>query len=497
MIDAQELVRKHHLSDQDVVGFSVYNESLAPAVEMARTIKAENPSSTVVFGGPHSTAIHETIATRHADVDYVVRGEGELTLLHLLNIVSSGKRPLLIPGVTTARNGHVTIGPGAAPIEELDSLPFPDLEFVSEDPYPPSTYWNEGRAELVPALTLNTSRSCPYNCSFCGVLTIGREYRMRSPESIASEFIYFRDRDQTRYLHVYFSDANFFVKPQRAIEVFEALRAVDSEVTFSFGTRVNQIIRASPLLGKMRELGLRFIELGIESNSKPMLKRLAKGVTPEMNTAAVRMLSRHEIDLSLDFIMFDPSTETSDLLANLQFLREVGLYDYVPHDHLYTRLVLYAGTPIRDYYANLFGLRFDDESLPRTEDLYTDEDVARIDRQLTWFRFNRQPVIDQLLSRLELACEVLRRPYPHGWRVLAEAQLDAVALRNLPTTFFEQLVAGVPEGGGDDRLASLVDHLLEGRGGWNATVERASDTANQAEVPSLILADRHINGRVL
>src|SRR5262249_3762598 len=140
------------------------------------------------------------------------------------------------------------VNPDRGFVRELDELPFPDAEFISHSGYPPLTYYDEVQGRLKPALTICSSRSWPYDCSFCAVLTIGRKYRSHKAERTTEELLYFRDRHGVRYEHVYFSDANFFVSPRRALAIAEALHAADPNITFSFGTRVNQILRAADVL---------------------------------------------------------------------------------------------------------------------------------------------------------------------------------------------------------------------------------------------------------
>lgn len=295
-------------------------------------------------------------------------------------------------------DGGLLVNPDRAFIPDLDQIPFPDADFTSHSGYPDLTYYDEVQGRLKAALTICSSRSCPYNCSFCGVLTIGRMYRSREAEKIVAELLYFRERHGVKYQHVYFSDANFFVSPSRAVEVAEALRDADPDISFSFGTRVNQVLKAAEVLPRLKECGLRFIELGIESASEPVLQRLAKHVTTEVNIAAVRLLGRLGIEISLDFIMLDPATTLTDIRANVEFLWEAGFYDHVPHDHLHTALVLYEGTPIRSFYAERLGVEFDPDDLPNPFDMFEVPEVQRFSNALRSFRTQWQGRIDDALA---------------------------------------------------------------------------------------------------
>ena len=442
-LPAGELCERYALDGFDIVGFSVYNESLQPAVEHARWIKARNPGCVIVLGGPHATAVHEAIVGRYGCIDAVVRREGEVAMAAL----AEAAEPLAVAAIagTTVRaaDGTVVVNPDAPFIDDLDVLPFPDMAFVSDSGYGTLTYFDSDAGEVLPALAINSSRSCPYSCSFCGVLTIGRKYRSRSGASVVAEIEHFRRRDGVDYRHVYFSDANFYVHPKRAMDIVHAMHRYDPRITFSFGTRVNQLIRHQAAVPEMKEKGLRFIELGIESASEPVLKRLAKGTQPQQNWDAVQLLNRLGIEISLDFIMVDPETTLEDLEANATFLRATGFYDFVPHDHLYTSLSLYAGTPIRDYYAEKLGLVWDIEELPMVDPLVIDPYVRWIRSGLNWFRPAYQYEIDSVLGECEadLQARVRQRAAFPIDEVELRLQLMVVSLRHAPNRFFDRLLA--------------------------------------------------------
>ncbi|MGP3683522.1 B12-binding domain-containing radical SAM protein [Streptomyces sp. IBSNAI002] len=444
--DAVELAEIYGLDRFDVVGFSVYNESFRNAVAMADWIKSRHPGCLIVLGGPHATAVHEHILTRHPSVDVVVRREGEEAMLELVRALDDREALTRVKGTTwrSPADSAPAVNPDRAFVPDLDQIPFPDAEFVSHSGYPDLTYYDEVQGRLKAALTICSSRSCPYNCSFCGVLTIGRKYRSREAGRVAAELLHFRERHGIHYEHVYFSDANFFVSPSRALEVAEALYEADPLISFSFGTRVNQILKAAAVLPRLKERGLRFIELGIESASEPVLERLAKHVAPDVNVAAVRLLRRLGIEISLDFIMLDPATTLTDIRANMEFLRESGFYDYLPHDHLYTALVLYEGTPIRGFYAERHGVEFDPDELPNPYTMFEVPEVQRFSDELRAFRRRWQGRIDDTLARAELALSALPEDTPRALH--AQLQLDVVSLRHAPNLLMEALLADAEQG---------------------------------------------------
>ncbi|MGD3108548.1 B12-binding domain-containing radical SAM protein [Streptomyces sp. YGL11-2] len=437
--DPADLSERHSLDQFSLVGFSVYNESFAAALEHAAWIKRRNPGARIVLGGPHATAMHTEIMRDCPDVDAVVRREGEKPLLDLAR--KGTDAPWWdVPGTTVRLpSEEIRANPDSPFLDDLDGLPFPDFPFVHDSGYPPLTYFNPAQGTLLPAIAMNSSRSCPYNCSFCGVLIIGRKYRVRSGESVVAEMAHFRAVDGIDYKHVYFTDANFFVRPQRALQIAQALHSYDPEITFSFATRVNQLIKHQDSLPDLKERGLRFVELGIESASPHVLNRLAKGVEPADNLAAVKLLNRHGLGVVLDFIMIDPQTTVEDLRANQRFLRAGGFYDYAPHDHLYTSLALHAGTPMRNHYEQRRGTAFGLSELPPIATLIEDPATARFHQALEWFRITYQPAVDLVLAKAEALLQTRTRrrvDHPVTPDELA-LQLDVVAIRHAPNLFFD------------------------------------------------------------
>lgn len=442
------LAEKYGLDCFDIVGFSVYNESFRIAAAMADWIKQRRPDALIVVGGPHATAVHEHIARRYPCFDIIVRREGEETMLGIVEQRSQPDELKKLAGTTIRQDGDQApiVNPDRDLMRELDELPFPEAEFISHSGYPAMTYYDEVQGRSKPALSICSSRSCPYDCSFCGVLTIGRKYRSRQATRIAEEVLHFRKLHGVHYEHVYFSDANFFVSPARALAIAQALHAVDPNITFSFGTRVNQILRAKAVLPELKACGMRFIELGIESASPAVLKRLSKGVEPGVNAAAVRLLRRLGIEISLDFIMLDPASTLEDLEANVQFLRAEGFYDYLPHDHLYSALVLYEGTPIRRFYESRFNVSFDPDDLPSPFTLFERPEVQRLSDELRHFRRRWQGRIDEVLARAELASLRLSKEDSASPVRQARFQLDIMTLRHAPNLFLENLLADAKAG---------------------------------------------------
>ena len=240
----------------------------------------------------------------------------------------------------------------------------PVFTYRSDSAAKPLRFYDRAERRVRAATALVTSRSCPFNCSFCAIILIGRKWRRASPAKVVADLAALETSAHERYEHVYFMDANFFVSAQRAVEIAEALQRFRPGMTFSFSTRVNQLLRGSQLLPELRRLGLRAVELGIESGSDAALQRFGKDTRAEQNAEAVARLRELGIHLILDFIMFDAEASLSDLTANLAFIEDNALDSYVPWDHLFSYMTPYLGTQIRSRYEELLNKHFDEDEYP-------------------------------------------------------------------------------------------------------------------------------------
>jgi hypothetical protein len=197
------------------------------------------------------------------------------------------------------------------------------------------------------------------------------------------------------------------------LQIVQGLRQRGVDFTFAFLTRSDQICRGETYFAALREAGLRYVGIGLESGSEGSLERLDKGTTPEENARALDILRELDIGFQAVFIMFEPYTTIADLEANLDFMVEHGLYGYFPPLVL-TQLELYPGTRARAEWEATHGAT-DVHSNPRYT--FVDPDVAAV-----------KAVLDEFQARLG------QRWYGLGFQLLAEIPRLAVQLRGNPGT---------------------------------------------------------------
>jgi radical SAM superfamily enzyme YgiQ (UPF0313 family) len=437
----EDLVHRYHLFRFPVVGLSFYNINATLAYRMAKAIKKENRSCLVIGGGPHASATHTTLFEQHPEIDVVVRNEGEEALLEIMLALKQGKSLDGIRGIAYHINGQIVCGSDRDRIDDLDQLPAPVFDFESDRPEKPLVFFDRDSQEFKHATALVSSRSCPYSCSFCAIILIGRKWRKASPAKIVSDLKALERHNGTEYGHIYFLDANFFVNAKHTLEVAKALHAYRETLTFSFSTRVNQLIKGKALLPDLRNMGLRAVELGIESGSQAALDRFAKDTTPEQNYEAVQLLRENNLQLFLDFILFDAEADLDDIEANVRFVERSHLDSYVPWDHIFSYMTPYLGTEIRRHYEQLVGKPFGEDELPDPVELFQNDQVRSIFLELR----NLQARLPKLADALYNTEEMVRRSDSWGPEA-ARHKLNAVTLRRLPFRVLRNLLSQAQRG---------------------------------------------------
>jgi radical SAM superfamily enzyme YgiQ (UPF0313 family) len=245
------LARAICTDDTEFVGLMTDADSLHHSVAIATEIKSAFPRTQVCLGGPAATPLAAKLLSRFECIDFVVRGEGEETLVELLRCLGMNAQLFDIKGLTLRHDGKVVATPDRPVLPTLDSLPVPAFE----------AYDMAGGA----ALYLDVGRGCPFKCTFCSTAPFWkRAFRMKSIGRIIQEMALVRDRYGIN--HINFSH-DLFTGNMRWVERFcEDLAAANLMMTWSCSTRTDLI--DGKLLERMAGAGCVEIYYGIDSGSQ-------------------------------------------------------------------------------------------------------------------------------------------------------------------------------------------------------------------------------------
>jgi anaerobic magnesium-protoporphyrin IX monomethyl ester cyclase len=288
----------------DLVGISVDTTRYPISIEIARLAKQQG--AVVVMGGPHVSFLDgATLET--GVVDYVVRNEGEYSLLSLVEFLRNKKAFEDVEGVSYLDNGDLCRTPDAPFILDLDSLPFP-----ARDLLPMNLYKERMNGRLM--TTVVTSRGCPYKCDFCSSSRFfGVRWRARSVDNILAEVeSLYREYN---YRAVSFVDDNFTLDPDRAIELSEKMMARGWDLIWSAMTRVDTVVRNPHMIRTMAKAGFKWTFVGFESGSQEALDRYGKKARVADALKAMDILTENGVDVTGAFILGAPD-ETKQMMRD-------------------------------------------------------------------------------------------------------------------------------------------------------------------------------------
>lgn len=282
--------------DVDIVGVStVFSTSYKTSQEICQKVKKASPAVITVLGGNTATFMAQELVL-FPFIDYVVRGESDISFPELVDILSSDGNVAQVKGITYSRDAHVISNANQPIVKELDSLPFPARELLPG-------------AEMYPKSILST-RGCAYGCIYCSTAAFwGKGFRMRGVDNIIKEIESLASEGALTYFS--FADDCFTLVPKRAMEICKRIREMDLGVEWSCTGRIETI--NDELLKSLRGAGCISIFFGIESGSERILKELNRRYTRDEVIKVYNLCIENDIKPYFSFIVGLPSETTQDV----------------------------------------------------------------------------------------------------------------------------------------------------------------------------------------
>ena len=294
----------------DIIALTAVTPSIIKTVKLASMMKEIYPDVPVVIGGPHFTAVPEQTLSDYSVFDYGVVGEGEDTIVDLVAKLSSGRKPLNVPGIAFHKNGEVTFTPPRPTIKDLDALPFPAWDLLDGFPsqYHPALF----KYQRLPATHIVSARGCPNKCIFCDTSVFSRKIRFHSPEYILEMIGYLVKNFGIK--EIIFEDDQFLIKKERVTKICEGLLNTGWGISWCCSARANSV-NDPELLKLMKRSGCWQISYGIESGNQKILDFAQKGITIDQIETAVRLTHEAGI-LSKGYFIFGLPYETEKTMEN-------------------------------------------------------------------------------------------------------------------------------------------------------------------------------------
>ncbi len=288
------------------------------ALRTASDIKKLNGEIFTAVGGPYPIAVQEKCLQDSTDIDAIVTGEGEITVVEILQRISDGKSLDGVEGIVYRKGKEIVKNPPRPLITDLDSLPFPARELLG-DAYdyvpPPATYRRR------PVAVIITSRGCNRRCIFCFQIDKSRKsgIRFRSVENVMSEIELCLSQG---YREIKFIDDTLAADYERAMTIAREIKRRGLDFTWFASACVNQVDK--PLLKAFKEAGCWAILFGAESGVQKNLNTIRKGITLEQTKRAVRWAKDVGLTVYTPFIFGIPGETFEDGLKTIEFAIELN-----------------------------------------------------------------------------------------------------------------------------------------------------------------------------
>ncbi len=339
-VDWDGLERHIEEFDPDIVassGLATCNTYMT--VRALETAKKVKPNVLTVAGGQHFTATAPESLETYREIDVIVRGEGEQTLVELTKALADKISFANVHGLTFRHKDRVYHTPSRPLIENLDSLPFPGYHFVEDVVHKYHFTMMAGRSTRY--ALIEGSRGCPYNCSFCSQWVHWQgTWRIKTPKRIADEMEFCYTNYGIRFF--WLTDDNFGLS-QHADELCNEIigRGFADDIMWFLQARCDDVVEHSHVLPKLHKAGNRWILLGVETPIESTLEAFNKKITPEDSKKAVKLLKQNNIFAQATLIIGERKDSEESVERLREFVNEMD-----PGIAIFMILTPFPGTKI-------------------------------------------------------------------------------------------------------------------------------------------------------
>lgn len=310
-------------ANPDVVGYTAFTNEIKPAAYVAKKVKDRLPKSMSVIGGVHITSIPERTMEEFPMFDIGVIGEGEETLLEIVQSVQNGLPVEDIRG-TIYRTGADSLkrGPVRQRILDQNTLPIPAWDLLP----PAKTYF------------IQTMRGCPLNCVFC-MNPNGRVPRNRSVNLVMDELEYIINAFDPKLIS--FGDELFSVDIPRAKSLLDAMAesGIGKRVEWDVQTHVRFV--DDEMFRKFKEADVTRVEMGIETGDEVALKKMGKGTDLKMIKTAFRLAEKHQVPFGTFFLIGQPNETVESIITTIKLAVKMN-----PQLPMFGLMTPYPGTAV-------------------------------------------------------------------------------------------------------------------------------------------------------
>ncbi len=318
-LSLNETIREIIDNPSKIVGITSVTATINLVHQICNEVK-KNCNKFIVVGGPHVTFLPEETLNECSAIDCVVRGEGEDTLVQLVEKVYKKQGLENILGINYRNNGQITSNQDRPFIQDIDTLPFPAWDLLPRSKYRPGPFFDIGiygerYAKII------SSRGCPNKCTFCASPHFWDKFRFRSVQNIIDEIMYLKGKYNIERID--FLDDCLTVPVSKFSKLCDWFIESKIGIRWSCYSRVNSI--SSEIAHKMKEAGCFAVQFGIESGNQDVLKDIKKNIKLSQVEKAVKIMKSVGITCMGDFMIGLPKDDLHTVNQTIKFAKKLKL----------------------------------------------------------------------------------------------------------------------------------------------------------------------------
>ena len=293
----------------DIVGITCFSPNRFSSLDIGREIKGLLPETMIILGGIHVSFLYDQILKNFDFVDMVVRGEGEETLLELVDSLKEGNALDKIRGLAFRRSSDIVVNEKRESIKDLDRLPFPTY----------IEHFVDFNGKRLRGASIITSRGCSGGCKFCSVPGYWGKPRFRSTENIFEEMSILVNQYKVEYVN--FMDDTFTEDKERVGNLCSSMKRKNLNIKWRSTARVNTL--DLEILEIMKGAGCVEISIGVESGNQEILNRLGKRTSVEKIKKICTAIKELKIRLHTNFIVGSPGENENTIEETKKMMRVI------------------------------------------------------------------------------------------------------------------------------------------------------------------------------
>ncbi|HNH05800.1 MAG TPA: radical SAM protein [Anaerolineales bacterium] len=281
-----------------LLGHSGSTASHNMVVQTVWELRKAFPEIRIIYGGVYPSYAFESILRQVPEIDVIVRGEGEKTIVELISAWEKGVNLEQVAGIAWRRNGEIVVNRPQPAIQNLDDYR-PGWELLDWKYYQMFGFDH--------AAGLQFSRGCTLTCSYCGQWMFWKKWRHRSPQNIVENMKLLKEKFGVRL--IWFADENFAADRDLAKDLLERIIAADLGLSLNLNMTAADVVRDVDLLPLYKKAGVDYIVMGVESLKDSVVAGIRKNNPFATSKEAVRLLRQHDI-ISLTNIIYGLEDES-------------------------------------------------------------------------------------------------------------------------------------------------------------------------------------------